>query len=125
MKIAGLVARILLGLLFTFFGANGFFHFLHMAPPTGGAAQYMAGLAAAHLFPVIFGIQLVCGLLLLSGFFVPLALVLIGPVIANILLFHLALEPAGIGPGLFAFLLWLIVFFSLREYFAGIFRARV
>jgi putative oxidoreductase len=115
MKIAGLVARILLGLLFTFFGANGFFHFLHMAPPTGGA----------HLFPVIFGIQLVCGLLLLSGFFVPLALVLIGPVIANILLFHLALEPAGIGPGLFAFLLWLIVFFSLREYFAGIFRARV
>ena len=125
MRIAGLIARILLGLLFTVFGANGFFHFLHMPPPTGGAATYMAGLAAAHLFPVIFTLQLGCGLLLLSGFFVPLALVLIGPVIANILLFHIALEPGGIGPGLLAFVLWLIVFFSLREYFVGIFRVRV
>lgn len=125
MRIAGIVARILLGLLFTFFGLNGFLHFLHMPPPTGGAAHFMGGLAANHLlFPVIFGVQLVTGIMFLVGFFVPLALVLIGPVILNILLFHIALEPGGIGPGLVAFVLWLIVFFSLREYFAGIFTAR-
>ena len=52
-------------------------------------------------------------------------MVLIGPVIANILLFHLALEPGGIGPGLVAFILWLFLLYALRAHFAGIFRARV
>ncbi len=40
MKIASLIARILLGLIFLVFGLNGFFHFLPMPPPTGLAAQF-------------------------------------------------------------------------------------
>ena len=34
MKIASMIARYLLGLLFTVFGLNGFLHFIHKPPPT-------------------------------------------------------------------------------------------
>lgn len=124
MKIAAIVARLLLGLIFAFFGLNGFLHFLPIPPMHGAPAQYMAGLAVAHLFPVVALIQVICGVLFLAGLFVPLAMVLIGPIIANILIYHLALDPAGIGPGLLTFVLWLFLFFYLRPHFDGIFTAR-
>ncbi len=124
MKIAATIARLLLGLIFTVFGLNGFLHFLKQPPPTGLAAQYLGSIAQGHWFPIIFGIQLVTGLMLLAGYFVPLALVLLGPILGNILLFHVTMAPSGLPPGLLAFVLWLIVFFYYRENFAGIFRAR-
>jgi len=55
---------------------------------------------------------------------VPLALVLIGPVLVNILSYHLFLDPSGIGPGLFATILWFVVFYSVRGNFAGVFAAK-
>jgi putative oxidoreductase len=66
-------------------------------------------------------VQLLGGILLLSGQFIPLALVLLGPVIFNILLFHATMQPAGLPPGVLALLLWLIVFYGVRHAFAGIF----
>ncbi len=124
MRIAGVLARLLLGLMFTVFGLNGFLHFLKQPPPTGLAAQYLGALAHSGWFPFIFGDQLLCGLLLLSGFFVPLALVLLGPVLANILLFHALMAPKGIGPGALAFVLWLVVFAAHVDSFRPLFRAR-
>ncbi len=126
MRIAGTVARILLGLMFTVFGLNGFLHFLPMksGPMSPLAMQYMGAIAQSHILTVAFAVQLVTGLMLLAGFFVPLALVLLGPVLANILLYHATMDPKGFLPGLVAFALWLIVFFSVLPSFAGIFRAR-
>ena len=126
MRIAGLVARVLLGLMFTVFGLNDFLHFLHMQEPPMSplAGQYLSVIAQSHLLQAASAVQLVTGLMLLAGFFVPLALVLLGPVLANILLFHALMAPKGIINGLVAFLLWLIVFASVRSSFAGIFRAR-
>jgi putative oxidoreductase len=121
MKIAVLIARILLGLIFVIFGLNGFLNFLHAPMPTGNAGQYMAVMATTHYIHVVFLVQLVGGLLLLSGQFIPLALVLLGPVIFNILVFHITMLPAGLPPGLLAFVLWLIIFFGVRHAFAGIF----
>lgn len=127
MKIVGTVARILLGLLFTVFGLNGFLHFLHMKSGAMSplALEYLGSIAQSRMLAVAFVIQLVTGLMLLAGFFVPLALVLLGPVLGTILLFHLTMDPGGIGPGLVAFILWLLVFFSVRSSFDGIFRSRV
>ena len=86
--------RILLGLLFTITGLNGFFRFLPMPPMEGAAATVMGGFATArYMFPLIFGTQAVGGVLLLAGRFVPLALALLAPVLVNIFLFHLALTP--------------------------------
>ena len=125
MKIAVLVARILLGLMFLVFGLNGFLNFLHMPMPPGPAGQYLGVLFVSHYLHAVMLVELIGGILLLSGQFVPLALVLLGPVIFNILLFHTFLFPAGFPPALFATLLWFIVFYGVRKAFAGIFAQKV
>src|SRR5277367_5809681 len=125
MKIAVLVARILLGLMFLVFGLNGFLNFLHAPMPSGGAGQYMTLLGPTIYMQFVFLVQIVGGVLLLSGQFIPLALVLLGPVIINILLFHITLQPAGLPPGLLTVVLWFIIFFGVRKYFAGIFVQKV
>jgi len=125
MKIAVLVARILLGLMFLVFGLNGFLNFLHMPIPPGPAGQYMGVLFMSHYLHVVFLLEIVGGALLLSGQFIPLALVLLGPVIFNILLFHAFLFPAGFPPALLATLLWFVIFVWTRRAFAGIFAQRV
>jgi putative oxidoreductase len=125
MKIAVLIARILLGLLFLVFGLNGFLNFIHGPMPTGVAGQYLAVMGGTLYIHFVFVVQIVGGLLLLSGQFVPLALVLLGPVIINILLFHVSMQPSGLPPGLLATVLWFIVFFGVRKAFAGIFAQKV
>jgi putative oxidoreductase len=125
MKIAVLVARILLGLIFLFFGLNGFLNFLHAPIPPGPAGQFLAVLGPTIYLKFVCLVQIVGGVLLLSGQFVPLALVLLGPVIVNILLFHIALQPAGLPPALVTTLLWFIVFFGVRRAFAGVFAQKV
>jgi putative oxidoreductase len=125
MKIAALIARILLGLIFVVLGLNGFLHFLDMGPmPTGLAGQFLGALAQSHYLFVVAGLQVVGGALLLVGRYVPLALVLLGPVIVNILLYHLLMAPAGILLAIVVTILWVIVFISHRQYFSGIFVQR-
>ena len=125
MKIAFLVARILLGLLFTVFGLNGFLHFIPSSLPSGLAGQYVGALYVSHYLVVVFLLQLIGGLLLLVNRFVPLALVLLGPVIVNILLFHAFLAPEGLPMALFATILWFVVFAGVRKAFDGVLVQRV
>src|SRR5450755_766496 len=109
MKIASLIARLLLGLLFLVFGLNGFLHFIPMPPPTGLAGQFFTVISNSHYWIVIFGVQLIGGLLLLVNKYVPLALVLLGPVIVNILAFHAFMAPAGLPLAIIVAILWTIV----------------
>jgi putative oxidoreductase len=125
MKIAVLIARILLGLLFLVFGLNGFLHFIPMPPPAGLAGQYMGALFISHYLVVVFLLQVVGGALLLAGRYVPLGLLLLGPVLVNIVLFHSFMAPEGLPIALFATVLWLIVFVGVRKAFAGVFAQRV
>ena len=126
MKIATLIARMLLGLIFLVFGLNGFLHFIPMPPPSGTAGQFFGALFAAHVYlPVIFLLQVVGGVLLLWGRYVPLALTLLAPVIVNIFLFHLGLAPEGLPLAVVVVVLWLVVFFGVRSAFAGIFAPNV
>jgi putative oxidoreductase len=124
-KIAVLVARILLGLMFVFFGSNGFLNFLPAPPIPGPAGVFLGLLVSSHYVLAISAVQVVAGLLLLSGQFLPLALVLLGPVLVNILLFHLCFQPAGVWGGLVATVLWFLIFFHVRSAFAGIFARKV
>lgn len=125
MKIAVLIARILLGLLFLVFGLNGFLHFIPMPPPSGLAGQYMGALFVSHYLVVVFLLQVVGGALLLANRYVPLGLLLLGPVLVNILLFHSFMAPEGLPIALFATVLWVIVFAGMRKAFAGVFVQRV
>ena len=125
MKIATLIARLLLGLIFVVFGLNGFLNFLNMGPlPSGLAGQFIIALAASHYFWVIAGLQVVGGVLLLINRFVPLALVLLGPVIVNIISYHVFLNPSGIALAIVVTILWFIVFYGHRQHFSGIFVQR-
>jgi putative oxidoreductase len=125
MKIVTLIARILLGLIFVVFGLNGFLNFLSMGPmPTGLAGQFMGALFVSHYYWVIAALQVVGGVLFLVNRFVPLALVLLGPVIVNILCYHVFLNPSGAVPAAVVTVLWLIVFYGKRQYFSGIFAQR-
>ena len=125
MKIAVLISRILLGLVFVVFGLNGFLNFLHGPLPPGNAGQYLGVLMATHYMDVVSVLELVGGLLLLSGQWVPLALVLLGPVIFNILVFHVTMQPSGLPPAGLAAILWFIIFFGVRRAFDGIFAQKV
>jgi putative oxidoreductase len=123
-KIVSIIARYLLGLMFTVFGLNGFLNFIHQPPPTNPLAlQFFGAIVASHFAGYFFAVQLIGGLLLISGFFVPLALTLLAAELYNILAFHLTLSP-GIAPGLVACVLWVLVFLQYRESFNGIFSAK-
>jgi putative oxidoreductase len=124
MKIATLIARVLLGLIFLVFGLNGFLHFIPMPPPTGLAGQFFGVLFGSYYWVVIFGIQTLGGLLLLVNRFVPLALVLLGPVTVNIFLFHALMAPAGLPLAIVVVLLWAILAIRNKRHFAGIFVQR-
>jgi uncharacterized membrane protein YphA (DoxX/SURF4 family) len=123
MKIAALICRILLGLLFLLFGLNGFLHFIpgSTALPPGLAGQFAGAMAQSHYMLAVSAFEILGGALLLSGFYVPLGLTILGPILVNILLFHLFLLPHGAAPGIVCTLLWIVVYFRYRQHFAGIF----
>lgn len=123
MKYAILIARILLGLAFTVFGANIILHFLHMPAETGNAGMFMAAIGSTGYMKVIGLVEIIGGLLLLVGRFVPLGLTLLGPVVANVLLYHLFLAPSGLPIALLTVVLWAFLLFTYRASFLGIFAA--
>ena len=123
MKIVSTIARYLLGIMFTVFGLNGFLHFIHQPPPASPLAiQYMTVMTTSHYFVLIFLVQVITGILLLINRYVPLALVLLAPVLVNILLYHSLMDPAGLPPALLALVLWFLVFVPMRASFTGILR---
>ena len=125
MKTASTLARYLLGIIFFVFGLNGFLHFIHQPPPSNPLAiQFFVAASASHYMAVVFLAQIIGGILLLAGRFVPLGLAVLAPVLVNILDFHITMDPGGIGPGLIATILWVIVFLPYRFSFAQIFQQR-
>jgi hypothetical protein len=125
MRIASVIARYLLGLIFLVFGLNGFFHFIPMPPPKGAlAAQFGGAIFASHYWVVIFGIQVLGGILLLVNRYVVLALMLLGPVVVNILFFHALMAPEGLPLALVVVVLWIILAVRYKQYLSGIFVQR-
>lgn len=117
-------ARVVLGLIFTVFGLNGFLRFLPMPELNAEAGAFMGALAAAgYMFPMVKGIEVVSGLLLLSGRFVPLALILLAPILVNIAAFHIVLQP---GPGMAIVLMVLEagIAYAYRDSFRGVLAAK-
>jgi len=124
MKIASLIARLLLGLIFLVFGLNGFLHFIKAPMPTGVAGQFVGAIFVSGYWVVIFAVQVISGVLFLVNRFVPLALVLIGPVIVNIICFHSFMEPKGLPMAIVVAVLWAIVAIRNKQHLAGIFVQR-
>ena len=124
MKIAALIARILLGLMFVVFGLNPFLKFIPMVLPAGLAGQFLSVLIQSHLVLVIGAVQVIGGLLLLINRYVPLGLTLLGPVIVNIVFYHLLMDRSGLIIAIVVVILWGVAAFRHRQYFSGIFVRR-
>jgi putative oxidoreductase len=124
MKYAFVIARVLLGFVFTVFGLNAFLHFLPTPAVPGLAGQFMGALLGSHYYVIAFGTELIGGALLLSNRYVPLALTLLGPVIVNILSFHMFLDSKNMAPAIVVTVLWFLVFWQVRSSFAGLFVAK-
>ena len=124
MKVADLLARILLGLVFLVFGLNGFVHFIPGALPSGLAGQFLTALVESHYDFFVSAVQLVGGVLLLVNRYVPLGLTFLGPVIVNIILYHLLLDRTGLPIAIIVLIFWGILAFRRRQYFSGLFVQR-
>ncbi len=96
MKKFAAISRVLLGLMFVVFGFDGLFHFFPMPPMPEPANAVIAVLISYHLFFAVKVLEIVAGLLLLSGRFVPLALCLLAPVLFNIVWFDMHLAPEAL-----------------------------
>jgi putative oxidoreductase len=122
-RIAPIVLRSSLGLIFTAAGITGLLQL--SAPPalTGAAGAFMGGLAAAsYFFPLLKTVELVAGLLLVSGRMVPLALTLLAPIVVNIAAFHFLLAPQGAVMAAVILLLEVALAWVHRDAFAPLFR---
>jgi putative oxidoreductase len=124
MRIASVIARYLAGVIFLVFGLNGFLHFIPLPPPEGIAGQFMGALYVSHYLWVIFGFQVIAGVLLLVNRYVPLAVAILAPVLVNILTFHVSMAPSGLPLALFVTLLWIVMFIEVRPAFSWLFQSR-
>ena len=124
MKVVTIIAQVLVGLTFVFFGSNAFLHFMNPPPPSGLAGQFITVLYVSNWLLFVGAIQVIGGALVLVNRFVPLGLLLLGPVIFNILLFHGLLNHTGWQPGVVMALLWTFLMFRYKKNFAGVFEAK-
>jgi putative oxidoreductase len=122
MKYAIIIARVLLGLVFFVFGSNAFLHFIPMPPMQGQAGAFIGALiTSGYIYPIAI-LQVVGGLLLLIGRFIPLGLTLLGPVIVNIMLYHIFLDPSGLPVACIISILALFLLWVYRFRFPAIFQ---
>lgn len=125
MRRVAAVARVLLGLIFVVFGVIG-----ALSGETDMGEEADAFVSAVkdtgYLWPLLKATEIVAGLLLMAGLFVPLALLALAPVALNILLFHAFLSPSpgGLAVALVIVVLGLCVAHRHRESFGGVLRLR-
>lgn len=127
MKIAVLIARVLLGLLFVVFGINFFYPFLHMAQPamSAKAQAFSGGLwGSGYFFQYMKVIEIVSGLAILVNRYTAFFLLILFPISVNIFLFHTILAPAGAPMGIGIIVIHLFLGIAYRKYYTGIFTAK-
>lgn len=118
MKIALKIITALFGLFWLVFGLNNFLHFFPIPEPSHAGADFMQALEnTGYVLPLVYGAQVVAGLMLLVRQFVPLALLLLAPIVVNILLYDLFLNPSGLVIGCVIGALYVAVLFNQKHKF--------
>jgi uncharacterized membrane protein YphA (DoxX/SURF4 family) len=124
MKFAVIGARILLGLVFVVFGLNGFFHFIPTPEMNEASGSFMGALVATGYFMmVVKAVEVAAGLMILTGRFVPLGLIILAPVSVHILLLHAFLDQGGLPMAIFIILAQLFLAWAYRDSFSGVLQA--
>jgi putative oxidoreductase len=125
MKIAVTITRVLLGLLFTFSAVVFLFNLIPVPPQTGSVKVFNDGLAATGYFmPMLKVIELICGISLISGYFVPLFTVVLFPIAVNIFAFHAVMAREGLVMAVFILLANLFLAWYYRKHYEPMLAAR-
>ena len=125
MKVAIIIVRTLIGLLFLFSSITFFFNLIPQPELTGNVKVFFEGLTASvYLLPVVKAIELLCGMAFLSGRFVPLATIVIAPIAVNILLVHSFLAREGLPVAIPLFLGLLFLAYAHRESYKPLLTAK-
>jgi hypothetical protein len=103
--------------MFVVFGLNPFLKFLPMPPLEGVWGQFVGALVVSH-YRFVGAVQVISGAPFLIGRYVPLAIALSGPVVANIIVYHLTMQRSGAQLAVLATICWLILFWRYRASFA-------
>lgn len=118
MKYADMIVTVLFGLFWLVFGLNNFLHFFPIPEPSQAGAAFMQALeSAGYVMPLVYGMQVIAGLMLLVRRFMPLALLILAPVVANIVLYDLFLNPGGFTTGAVIAVLYAFLLFRNRQAF--------
>jgi len=124
MKFAVIGARVLLGLIFVVFGLNGFFNFIPTPEMNEASGSFMGALVATgYLITLVKLVEVVAGLMILTGRFLPLGLILLAPVSVNILLLHVFLDQGGLPMAIFIIVAQLFLAWAYRDSFSGVLQA--
>jgi uncharacterized membrane protein YphA (DoxX/SURF4 family) len=126
MKFAVIGARVLLGLIFVVFGLHGFFQFSFIPAPEmseAGGSFIGALVGTGYFMMVVKLVEVTSGLMILTGRFLPLGLILLAPVSVNILLFHSFLDPGGLGMAIFIVVMQLFLAWAYRDSYSGVLQA--
>jgi putative oxidoreductase len=124
MKYVIIIVRVLLGLMFAVFGSNAFLHFMGPMPQLqGDAGAFMGALIhSGYIYPIAV-LQIAGGLCLLIGSrFTAPGLLLLGPVIVNILLYHIFLDHSGLPMAIVVSILAFFLLWVYRYKFPAIFQ---
>ncbi len=128
MKQLVLVGRVIFGAWMLANGANHFFLALWPIPPGHEplAIQLMSALVHSRLFDVAMAIQLIAGVLILTGLFVPVALCVVMPISTCALYWSVILDhqPLGAVLALAAFALNGVLMLAYFDYYKGPLRRR-
>ncbi len=125
MKIAMIIVRTLMGLLFLFASVVVLFNIFPKPELTGVVKTFNEGMEAAPYFMKLLKVtELLCGLAFVTGYFVPLATIVIAPIIIHIFLFHLFLAPDGLPVAIFLVLANIFIAYYYRNSYAGVLRAK-
>src|SRR3954469_6194121 len=125
MKIAVIIVRVLMGLLFLFASITVLFKLIPQPELTGNVKIFMDGVnATGYLLPLLKITELLCGIAFVSGRFVPLATVVIAPIIINIFMYHAFVDTSGLPVGIFLVVANVFVAYYYRDHYKGLLTAK-
>lgn len=120
-----IIVRTLMGLLFLFASITFLFNLVPIPPLEGTVRTFNEGLASVgYFFPMLKITELVCGLLLVSGRYVPLATVILAPIIVSIFMFHAFIDRTGLPIAIFLVLANIFIAYYYRDAYAGLLKAK-
>lgn len=110
--------RLLLGIIFVVFGLNGFFNFI----PVPELHPFMQMMVNSGFIYVVKALEVIGGLMLLINVRVPVALVILGPIVINILLYHAFFDPRNWPISVVNLVLYTIILLAYRPAFSRLFQ---